>query len=193
MTDNDMIALLGSRICHDLVNPLGAIGNGVELLAMTTGDSEELTLIRDAVQNATARLNYFRVAFGAAAEGQTMSARALRDILQGMSAGGRHQLHWQIDADVTRRDARAAFLVLLAMETALPFGGEITVTPDWRLHGTGRRVAIDAALWDPVLSGKVPEALEGGQVHFGMLPRALREAGRSAQMSSGEDSITVQI
>ena len=53
----DLAALVGSRICHDLISPIGAIGNGVELLSLTDGDTgAEMDLINESVQNANARI-----------------------------------------------------------------------------------------------------------------------------------------
>ena len=61
----DLAALVGSRICHDLVNPLGAIGNGAELLVMEDSRLGPLArLIGDSVESATARLRLYRLAFG---------------------------------------------------------------------------------------------------------------------------------
>ena len=63
----DLAALIGSRICHDLISPIGAIGNGVELMMMDgTAKTPELALIAESVANANARIRYFRVAFGSA-------------------------------------------------------------------------------------------------------------------------------
>ena len=60
MTDQtDLSALLGSRICHDLISPIGAIGNGVELLMMEGGTpSPELVLIAESVAAANARIRF---------------------------------------------------------------------------------------------------------------------------------------
>ena len=77
--DLDLTALVGSRICHDLINPIGAIGNGVELLAMADAPpSAELALISQSVDSAMARIAMFRVAFGAATDGGQMGAREIR-------------------------------------------------------------------------------------------------------------------
>jgi histidine phosphotransferase ChpT len=63
----ELTSLIGSRICHDLISPLGAIGNGVELLAMSeVAKGPEMSLIAESVENANARIRFFRVAFGAA-------------------------------------------------------------------------------------------------------------------------------
>lgn len=65
MTKPNINALIGSRICHDLINPLGAIGNGIELLSLSgMAASPEMTLVQDSVNNATARVKFLRLAFG---------------------------------------------------------------------------------------------------------------------------------
>ena len=56
----DIAALIRSRICHDLISPIGAIGNGVQLLAMSCGAAgAEMDLITESVQNANARIRFF--------------------------------------------------------------------------------------------------------------------------------------
>ena len=60
-TKATLAALLGSRICHDLISPLGAIGNGIELLELSGIDSPEVALIREAVADANRRIKLFRI------------------------------------------------------------------------------------------------------------------------------------
>ena len=67
MTDNsgNLAALIGSRICHDLISPIGAISNGLELLELAgAAQSPELDLIGESVSNAEARIRFFRIAYG---------------------------------------------------------------------------------------------------------------------------------
>jgi histidine phosphotransferase ChpT len=61
----DLAALLCSRVCHDVISPVGAINNGLELLDDGAGDSDALDLIRTSAQNASVRLKFARLAFGA--------------------------------------------------------------------------------------------------------------------------------
>lgn len=64
------------------LSALGAIGNGVELLELSgLGDSPEMALISESVQNANARIRFFRVAFGAANAGQSVAEREVRAVL----------------------------------------------------------------------------------------------------------------
>ena len=90
MTESpDFSALIGSRICHDLVNPIGAIGNGVELMMMDgTAKGPELALIAESVASATARIRFFRIAFGASGD-QRIARSDVLSILSVVSQGGR--------------------------------------------------------------------------------------------------------
>ena len=78
----DLAALIGSRICHDLISPIGAIGNGVELLMMDgAAQTPELALIAESVANANARIRFFRLAFGANAAHQKIARSEILSIL----------------------------------------------------------------------------------------------------------------
>ena len=144
---SDLAALVGSRICHDLISPIGAIGNGVELLALTDGDTgAEMELISESVQNASARIRYFRIAYGAAGDDQLVSRSEVLSILAATARGGRINYIWKIDGDQPRRLVRCALLMLQAIEAALPLGGDIQITRDgdaWVMRGEGPRLSVD--------------------------------------------------
>ena len=90
MNDTQLNDLIGSRICHDLISPLGAISNGIELLTMSgAAGSPEMTLIGESIENANARIRFFRVAFGAAAPGSLLGNSEIRSIMADMYRGSR--------------------------------------------------------------------------------------------------------
>ena len=66
LTATDLAALLCSRVCHDIISPVGAINNGLELLDEGGADEDAMNLIRTSARNASARLQFARIAFGAA-------------------------------------------------------------------------------------------------------------------------------
>jgi hypothetical protein len=66
LTATDLAALLCSRVCHDVISPVGAINNGLELLDEGGADEDAMHLIRTSARNASARLQFARIAFGAA-------------------------------------------------------------------------------------------------------------------------------
>jgi histidine phosphotransferase ChpT len=191
--DTDLTALTGSRICHDLVNPLGAIGNGVELLALEGRTGPELTLVAESVASATARLRFFRVAFGAGGTAQRLGRREIEAILEGYARGTRLTLDWGIDGDPPRGRVKAALLAVLCLESALPYGGTIAVRdgPRWQAEATGRRLRLEQALWDG-LSGAAPmPALGPSTVQFGLL--AACDPARRPAVEIGETRIALRI
>ena len=192
----DLAALVGSRICHDLISPIGAIGNGVELLALTDGDTgAEMELINESVQNASARIRYFRIAYGAANEEQMVSRTEVLSILAAVARGGRINYIWKIDGDQPRRLVRCALLMLQAIEASLPLGGDIQITQDgdhWVMRGEGPRVAVDEELWNNLLSPQVGFHYTAAHVQFALLPSVLTEAGRQLEFRHAPDHLVAR-
>lgn len=192
----DIAALVGSRICHDLISPLGAIGNGVELLSLTSGEtSAEMMLINESIANANARIRFFRIAYGAAEMGQRISRKEILSVLSASAQGGRFTYFWHPEGDQSRREVRIAFLLLQCLEAALPSGGEISVTQDagtWEVTGLGSRVHIDEDLWHGL---KEPKGLNGcspAHVQFAVLPSVLTEARRRLDIDISETRVRVR-
>lgn len=198
MPDNpDLAALVGSRICHDLISPLGAIGNGVELLAMTSATAgPELSLIADSVLAANARIRFYRVAFGAAPGDQRIGRPEVLSILADLTRGSRLAIDWQAAFDQSRADVKLAFLLIQCLESALPFGGRITIAAEaerWRLAGRAERLKVDAPLWAALHDGADRPAgerdLTPAQVQFGLAAEEARRRGRLLQTSIGPEEI----
>lgn len=155
MGEHSIDALVSSRICHDLISPVGAIGNGVELLESYAVNMPEIGLIADSVGNATAKLRFFRICFGQSSEGEKTSRSEVEAIGTAMVQTTRLHLNWQLQAvHYPRERIKLLFLMLLCMETTLPVGGTITITEhDDCIVATaeGRRVAMQEAwsiFWD---------------------------------------------
>lgn len=161
----DLAALLGSRICHDLISPIGAIGNGVELLSLQGRDGPEMALIAESVAHASARIRFFRLAYGAVGADQRVARGEVVSILGDMGRGGRVTVGWTSAGDLARRDVKLAFLLIQCLETVLPAGGRIAVVQDgerWSISAEGPRLKVDPALWavlvDPAEGGEVGAA-----------------------------------
>ncbi len=147
----DLAALIGSRICHDLISPIGAIGNGVELMMMDrSAASPELALIAESVESANARIRFFRVAFGLAGSDQRIARSEVTGILTTMSRGGRLKYDWLSSNDLDRRDVKLVFLMLQCLETALPYGGSVRVVQsgdDWQITAEASRMRLEPRFW----------------------------------------------
>ena len=196
MTQNNMdfSALVGSRICHDLISPVGAIGNGIELMGMGGASGPELELISDSVGNANARIRFFRIAFGYAAAGQMVGSNEIRTVLTDLSEGARVRYLWQVARDVERPALRAVFQALMCMETALPFGGEIAVSEHkdtWQILASGTKLAVDEALWGDLTRNDKLAEITPGRVQFGLLPQTLADLGRELRVYKDHDSLVI--
>jgi histidine phosphotransferase ChpT len=191
-----LAALIGSRICHDLANPVGAIANGVELLQMAgTGPvTPELTLVADSVAHASARLRFLRVAFGAAGPGQMLGRSETALILADCYHGGRLSVTWGPGTDQPRAEVKVAFLLLQCVEAALPRGGEVHVSlagGRWRIEARGERVKDEPGLWALLDGARLPQTLKPAEVQFALAPRAAAAAGRQIAAEVGLETVAL--
>jgi histidine phosphotransferase ChpT len=190
----DLGALVGSRICHDLISPLGAIGNGVELIALTGQEpSPEISLIADSVESANARIRFFRVAFGAAGDDQTIGAQEISAIVEGQSRTGRHRIDWDAGG-AARMEVKLAFLVILCLESAMPWGGDIRVSRSgegWRIAGVAERVKRDGSLWDALGDPAARLAVSSSEVEFPLARDAALRLGRTISVAVEERGLAV--
>ncbi|MFG6563520.1 histidine phosphotransferase family protein [Sulfitobacter sp. 1A13421] len=192
----DLPALIGSRICHDLISPIGAINNGLELLQMAgTGAAPgpELALIGQSVESASARIRFFRIAFGAAGD-QTMGQNEVTSILRDLYAASRVEVDWQVTSPQSRNSVRMAFLALLCIETALHHGGRITIveeTGHWTLLAEADKIAIDPELWGLLTQPGPDRPLQPAQVQFALLPILTEAQGKEITLDSSDTALTL--
>lgn len=193
MTRTELAALVGSRICHDLISPIGAIGNGLELLSLTNGNTTaEMALISDSLDNANARIRYFRIAFGTASADQLIGRAEILKILSANAQGGRFTYLWQVGGDQQRAMVRCAFLMLQCLETALPLGGEIQIDQDrggWVFKASGSRIAANPALWATLTDQQTGYQHTPAQVQFALLPDLLAQTDHMLTVDIAHDRI----
>jgi histidine phosphotransferase ChpT len=194
----DVSALIASRICHDLISPIGAIGNGVELLTMEPGGAirPEYALISASVANANARIRLFRIAFGAATSDQRIARNEVLSILTDLGHAGRITFAWTSQGDLSRREVRLVFLLLLCLETVLPFGGRVEVAQTesgWTIRAEAQRTKVDPALWALLTEPAAEVQVEAGKVQFVLVGRDLARLGRSLQSEIDGTSLTLRL
>lgn len=192
----NLAALIGSRICHDLISPVGAVGNGLELIQMTNALEEpEMQLITESVEAARLRILFFRIAYGLAVPGQMVGRDEVTSLLDGLYKDRRVKVTWGLTTAMERGDVRLAFLALQCVEAALPYGGQITVSHDgkeWCVEGTGERLKVDQALWDNLAASAPHSQVAASDVQFALLPLLLRDAGRPLCSSIEAARITIR-
>lgn len=166
----DLAALLCSKLCHDLLSPVGAINNGLELLEDETDPEMRdrcLELLADSAKASADKLKYFRLAFGAAGgfgdEVDPAEARQLIEALLGDQ--GKIKLGWAVQAGTLPKKAVKILLNLaLIAKEALVRGGQLDVGAEAGDEGIevviraeGTKIALDSGI-RAALEGVLPEA-----------------------------------
>lgn len=191
----NLAALIGSRICHDLISPVGAINNGIELLTMAGNvPGPEIELITESVCNASARIRFFRVAYGAAGD-QMLGRAETVSILRDLYGKGRLGVAWGPLEAQPRNAVRLAFLALQCLETAMPYGGRIEVEradESFILTGRADKLNVDADLWALLADREAPASLQPSQVQFALMPTIAGDEKRGITVNSSDNQISIR-
>jgi histidine phosphotransferase ChpT len=161
----DLAALLCSRVCHDLISPVGAIVNGLEVME-DDNDQETrdfaLALIKKSVKTASARLQFCRLAFGAAGSaGAQIDIGDAEKVARGFLEDDKTKLAWNLPRLLLAKNRVKLLLNMLVIAgQTIPRGGMITVDP------VGEGDALSFKVTANGLNAKIPQAipvlLEGG-------------------------------
>jgi histidine phosphotransferase ChpT len=192
----DLTAFVGSRICHDLASPLGAISNGLELLELSgVTPSPELALLNDSIKAANARVEFFRVAFGSAASGAQLGQATAQQVLAQYFADRRVKPSWEIVGDTPRATAKLLFLLIQCLETGLPYGGNIAISSTndgWIVTGTGR-TKTDSAAWQAFVQGHASTEVYSGNIQFQLASLVATQLNFSLIIQIDDSQISVQV
>ncbi|MDE2227918.1 MAG: hypothetical protein KGL11_02610 [Alphaproteobacteria bacterium] len=154
-----VLELLASRLCHELISPVGAINNGIELLS--EGDSgfvrDATALIGQSGRRAAARLQFYRFAYGAGSVGGGVPEP--KALVAGLLDGGKVHCNWpaSLDALPAEWQKLACNLMLLAVE-ALPRGGTVTLAREGK--GVAAMVASETVNLTPEMKAALAPAAE---------------------------------
>jgi histidine phosphotransferase ChpT len=155
----DLAALLCSRVCHDLISPTGAIVNGLEVLDEKESDQETknfaLDLIKKSARTASARLQFCRLAFGAAGSaGAQIDLGDAHAMARAFIDDEKTKLAWNLERLLLPKNRVKLLLNMLIIATqAIPRGGMISVDP----IGTGE--AMGFRLVASGLNARIPQAV----------------------------------
>jgi histidine phosphotransferase ChpT len=202
MKSHEFASLLCSRLCHDLLSPVGALNNGIELLA-DEHDPEMrarcLDLLGESARASANKLKFFRLAFGAAGGfADEVDTREARAAIEGLFvADGRIQLGWMVDEPTMSKSALKVLLnIVLIAGDALVRGGRLDVGAekheggiDIVVRAEGPRIVLDPELKN-VLSGAVSEDSIAPRAAAAWLVRSLvEEGGGQVQVMDGDQGM----
>lgn len=185
--------LIAQRLCHDLVNPLGAVGNGLELMAMTQAETPEMALMKDSLAQALGRIKLYRLAFGAAPAGSSVPRAEVAGALGALGGSRALAVSADLPAALPRADARLVALLALCAEAALAWGGRLAIRADGAiaLRAEAPRLRTDAEPWAALAEGRVPDPATPALVQFALVPEAARAAGRRVGVTMAEGRIAL--
>ncbi|HVT56335.1 MAG TPA: histidine phosphotransferase family protein [Xanthobacteraceae bacterium] len=182
----DLAALLCSRVCHDVISPVGAIVNGLEVLADEKDDSMKeiaLDLIKKSAVQASARLQFARLAFGAAGSaGAQIDLGDAAEVAKGFLEDDRLKLEWNLPRALLPKNRVKLLLNLLMIgATAIPRGGKLKVEPvgegetmGFRLSAEGPNSRVPPHAGE-LLAGTPAQTLDAHHIqpfYAGMIARA---------------------
>ena len=160
LDDLNLTAFMSSKICHDLVGPVGAISNGLELLEEETDEETRayaFELIQFSASVARARLEFARLAYGSSsALGSQVDLGHAGNIVRAFVEEGKHKLHWDtFSGGIEKTKLRLLLTLITVSMTAVPAGR--------RHQGRPFREATAAARFEIRCSGRgarIPEGIE---------------------------------
>lgn len=164
----DFAALLCSRVCHDIISPVGAITNGLEVLDEEDGEEMKafaFDLIRKSARTASAKLQFARLAFGAAGSaGAEVDLGDAETVAKRYMESEKAELSWQATRRLLPKNQVKLLLNLLLVSLhAIPRGGRVVVTaegelpnPTLRIEATGPSARIPPRAVD-LLAGRIEE------------------------------------
>ena len=149
----DLAALLCSRVCHDLISPVGAIVNGLEVLDENKDEETKtfaLDLIRKSANQASAKLQFCRLAFGAAGSaGAQIDLGDAEKVARGLLADDKTTIVWNLPRELMPKNRVKLLLnMLLIAMGSIPRGGTLTVDVadgGFRIAATGLNARLNEA------------------------------------------------
>lgn len=168
----DFASLLCSRLCHDLLSPVGALNNGLELLADETDPEMRarcMDLLAESARTSAAKLKFFRLAFGAAGGfGEAIATREAREAIEGLfGEKARLQIGWLVEEEKLPKGA-VKVLCNMAMIAgdALVRGGQLDIGAEEDggaveivIRASGPRLILDEELRSTLIHGHAGDAV----------------------------------
>jgi histidine phosphotransferase ChpT len=183
LSDLDLAALLCSRVCHDVISPVGAITNGLELLEVEDDEAMRtmaMDLVRKSARQASAKLKFCRIAFGAAGSaGAVIDMGEAGDVAKAFVGEEKIRLDWQVPRENRpKQQVKLLLNMMLIAMGAIPRGGvvkaeavdggflvratgagaKIFEKTEQVLKGTVQLEEIDARLIQPYYTKRLAEA-----------------------------------
>jgi histidine phosphotransferase ChpT len=199
----DLAALLCSRVCHDLISPVGAIVNGLEVLAEAKDEETKtfaLDLIRKSAGTASAKLQFCRIAFGAAGSaGSQIDLGDAESIARGFLEDDKTKLAWNLPrALLAKNRVKLLLNMLLIAGQAIPRGGQLNVdaigsgeSMGFKVSAAGANAKVTAGVPALLTAEAGPEALDAHRIQPFYAALLAKACGVKATMTMDGEAVVV--
>lgn len=203
-SQTDLAALLCSRLCHDLLSPVGALSNGIELLADETDPEMQkrcVELLEQSAKTSTEKLKFFRLAFGAAGGfGEYVPVEEAQEVITALAEDvKRVELNWAVsDAKLPKSAIKVMLNLAQIALDALVRGGTLDIGAE-RTGGnveivaraTAEKLAFDETIGQ-ALQGELPVAeISSRTAAAHMIALLAQEAGGGLQFAHGDGALVL--
>ena len=198
----DLAALMCSRVCHDIISPVGAINNGLELLDEGGADEDAMNLIRQSARNASARLQFARIAFGAAGSaGMQIDTGDAETVATAFMKNEKPEFTWTGPrAYLPKNKVKLLLNLILIANAAIPRGGRLAVTletpetePKFTLVASGPMVRVPPKFLEMHSGQKPEEAIDAHAVQPYYTLLLARETGMSIEIRASAEEIRLTV
>lgn len=203
-SQTDLAALLCSRLCHDMLSPVGALSNGLELLA--DEDDPEMRkrcieLLEQSAKISTNKLKFFRLAFGAAGGfGDNVPVEEAQEVIDALAADNpRIEINWAIDEPSLPKPAVKVLLNLaqIALD-ALVRGGTLDIGAEKRdgnveivARARGNKIAFDETIGKALQGDISPVEITSRTAAAHMIALLAEELGGGLQYALSDDALVL--
>ena len=194
----DLAALLCSRVCHDLISPVGAIVNGLEVLEEDKDEETKtfaLDLIKKSAGAASAKLQFCRLAFGAAGSaGAQIELGDAEKVARGLIEDGKITIVWNLPRElVAKNKAKLLLNMLVVAISSIPRGGSLTVDPadgGYRVLASGLNARVNAVTAE-LLSGSPAHPVDAHAIQPLYTGILARDCGLTVAAVAEGDAVAV--
>ena len=200
----DLASLLCSRLCHDLLSPVGALSNGIELLRDERDPEMRqrcMELLEQSARISADKLKFFRLAFGAAGGfGESVPVEEPRELVRALVANsGRIALEWAVSEEQLPKAAVKVLLNLAAIGIdALPRGGQLDIGAERRdgaseiaVRAAGDKIAFDETIGAALEGTLPPSELSGRTAPAYMIRQIADGVGGGLQYALSDESLVM--
>ena len=198
LSASELAALLCSRVCHDVISPVGAINNGLELLDDGGADEDAMDLIRTSAINASARLQFARIAFGAAGSaGVQIDTGDAQAVAENYMKNEKPEFTWTgARAYLAKSKVKLLLNLILIANGSIPRGGTLDVSMEVEgedakltLTSKGRMLRVPQKFQD-MLDGRTSEdPIDAHAVQYYYTMILAKEAGMEISVHMDDEKV----